>query len=65
MASTLPSRKPNRSPTKPLMVLNRKTPNAKVPANRTPIAVSWRRPDRLDTYPIASAVPTAATAAPM
>ena len=40
------------------------TPSANVPANSTPIAVSWRMPARLVTQPIASAVPTAATAAP-
>jgi hypothetical protein len=47
------------------MVLNRNTPRANIPAKRTPIAVSPRRLPRLLIQPIASAVPTAAIAAPM
>ena len=39
-------------------------PNANVPANRTPTAVSNRSAPRRATAPIASAVPTAATAPP-
>jgi hypothetical protein len=45
-------------------VLYRNTPNANVPANRTPIAVSARIFPRRVTYPMASEVDTAATAAP-
>ena len=40
------------------------TPNAKVPANRTPTEVSNRSPLRRATQPMPSAVPTAASAAP-
>jgi len=47
------------------MRLNRKTPSANMPANRTPMVVSVRRLPSLVTQPMASAVPIAATAAPM
>ncbi len=47
------------------MVLRSITPNANVPANRTPTAVSKRSPLLRATQPMASAVPTAATEPPM
>ena len=49
IASTLPNRKLNRSATYPWIALNMNTPSANVPANSTPIAVSWRMPARLVT----------------
>ena len=49
----------------PVMVADSSmTPNAKVPANRTPTEVSNRRPLRRATQPMPSAVPTAASDPP-